>query len=296
MRPTAELGLDDHHQGIVKSYIQFARYLRTQNLKAIDMCIQDIADTRLLDATYTQGEVTEILRELQVLIHSDVETELISLAHTSALLLAQVLAQADKWHLRVLVNLSEIQNREMLEHVKAMEASDLGSKLKLEPLNNEDGSSQLLRIEIERLQAENQQLEEKFKHFENQIIQLKEDRNKLIGLVEKKDERITHLTHELQQLTTMTNNDQTTATPQIEKQDPEHLLSQYEKVLSEQLSSEMQTVQSQLALAQQELEKKFNQTAAYMNMKKMIGRKNDQVRELRKKLLKYEPQETGDSD
>lgn len=33
-----------------------------------------------------------------------------------------------------------------------------------------------------------------------------------------------------------------------------------------------------------------------MNMKKMIGRKNDQVRELRKKLLKYEPQETGDSD
>lgn len=42
----AELGLNEHHQGIVKSYIQFARYLRLQNLKAIDMSIQDVLDTR----------------------------------------------------------------------------------------------------------------------------------------------------------------------------------------------------------------------------------------------------------
>lgn len=33
-----------------------------------------------------------------------------------------------------------------------------------------------------------------------------------------------------------------------------------------------------------------------MNMKKIIGKKNEQVKELRTKLLKYEPQEGGESD
>lgn len=38
----------------------------------------------------------------------------------------------------------------------------------------------------------------------------------------------------------------------------------------------------------QELEKKFNNTAAYHNMKKIITKKNDQIKELRNRLSKYE--------
>ena len=34
----------------------------------------------------------------------------------------------------------------------------------------------------------------------------------------------------------------------------------------------------------QELEKKFSQTGAYKNLKKMLASKNDQIRELRQKL------------
>lgn len=38
----------------------------------------------------------------------------------------------------------------------------------------------------------------------------------------------------------------------------------------------------------QELEKKFNNTAAYNNMKKIIAKKNEQIKDLRNRLLKYE--------
>ena len=38
----------------------------------------------------------------------------------------------------------------------------------------------------------------------------------------------------------------------------------------------------------QELEKKFSQTGAYKNLKKMLTTKNDQIKELRQKLQKYE--------
>ncbi|XP_035981073.1 leucine zipper transcription factor-like protein 1 [Fundulus heteroclitus] len=48
-------------------------------------------------------------------------------------------------------------------------------------------------------------------------------------------------------------------------------------------------VQEQLALAEKELEKKFQQTAAYRNMKEILTKKNEQIKEIRKRLQKYEP-------
>uniref|UniRef100_A0A8D0GBI9 Leucine zipper transcription factor-like protein 1 n=1 Tax=Sphenodon punctatus TaxID=8508 RepID=A0A8D0GBI9_SPHPU len=50
-------------------------------------------------------------------------------------------------------------------------------------------------------------------------------------------------------------------------------------------------VQDQLSMAEKELEKKFQQTAAYRNMKEILTRKNDQMKELRKRLSKYEPED-----
>lgn len=46
-------------------------------------------------------------------------------------------------------------------------------------------------------------------------------------------------------------------------------------------------VQAQLDLAEKELEKKFSQTAAYTNMKKMLSTKNDQIKELRTALATW---------
>jgi leucine zipper transcription factor-like protein 1 len=38
----------------------------------------------------------------------------------------------------------------------------------------------------------------------------------------------------------------------------------------------------------QELERKFSQTGAYKNLKKMLTTKNDQIKELRQTLHQYE--------
>jgi leucine zipper transcription factor-like protein 1 len=44
----------------------------------------------------------------------------------------------------------------------------------------------------------------------------------------------------------------------------------------------------------QELERKFSQTAAYANMKKILNKKNEQIKELRGRLQSYEPDENTD--
>ena len=44
----------------------------------------------------------------------------------------------------------------------------------------------------------------------------------------------------------------------------------------------------------QELEKKFSQTGAYKNLKKMLAQKNEQIKELRAKLKEKQEDEKED--
>jgi len=48
-------------------------------------------------------------------------------------------------------------------------------------------------------------------------------------------------------------------------------------------------LQEQLRMTEKELERKFNQTNAYKNMKQMLDKKNEQIKDLRRRLNRYEP-------
>ncbi|XP_022185815.1 leucine zipper transcription factor-like protein 1 isoform X2 [Nilaparvata lugens] len=293
-----DLGLNEHHEGIVKSYIQFARYQRGQNLKAVDLCFQDVLDSRLLEPTYTRSEVEDILRSLLDVVRGDIESELIGFAHNNVLLLSQLFNQAEKWHLRMNVNLSEIQNRELLECVKQMEVVDLGGhqeRKRLEPVDNTEGAVALMRIEVGRLQQENERLDQIVKQAEARISELCNEKNNMLKDMLEKDKSLDQLKERIDDLLKRIEANENRP-PINESVDSERILGEYEAVLSEQLSTELDSmrqqvlcVQSQLQLAEQELERKFNQTTAYSNMKKMIAKKNDLVKTMRRRLLEYEP-------
>ncbi|PNF33669.1 hypothetical protein B7P43_G12343 [Cryptotermes secundus] len=165
----SELGLNEHHQMIIMSYMKFARYQRIQNLKAIEYAFKDVSESRLLDDTYTGDEVQELLLGLCKVVRADIETELISSTHMTVLLLKQLFEQAEKWHLRLQADLSELENREQLEVIKTLESNEFSyvkpeknpptpTKIKLVPMNESSGSVPLLRMEIERLKDENEKL------------------------------------------------------------------------------------------------------------------------------------------
>lgn len=66
---------------------------------------------RLVEETFTADEVSEVLRGLRAVVHSEVESELIDTAHTNVLLLRQLFAQAEKWYLKLQTDISELENR-----------------------------------------------------------------------------------------------------------------------------------------------------------------------------------------
>lgn len=66
---------------------------------------------RLDETTYTIDEVTEMLDGLLSVVRGEVEGELDNTAYTNVLLLRQMFQQAEKWHLKLQADISELENR-----------------------------------------------------------------------------------------------------------------------------------------------------------------------------------------
>ena len=156
--------------------MKFAKYQRGQCIKSVKAAVQDTKEVRLNDDTYTLDEVDEVIEAVTESVTSEVENELINTAHTNILLLRQLFSQAEKWHLNLDTDTSELENRDLLEAVKKWEEREfsggkidtaLKEKKKLAPLN-EGGPTQLLQIQIQKLEQENQALKLRIKTVESQ--------------------------------------------------------------------------------------------------------------------------------
>ncbi|XP_077633422.1 leucine zipper transcription factor-like protein 1 isoform X1 [Crocuta crocuta] len=168
--------------------MRFARSKRGLRLKTVDSCFQDLKESRLVEETFTADEVSEVLSGLQAVVYSELESELIHTAHTNVLLLRQLFSQAEKWYLKLQTDISELENRELLEQVAEFEKAEFTSsnkkpiidamKPKLAPLN-EGGTTELLNKEIARLQEENEKLKSRLKTIEIQATHALDEKSKL---------------------------------------------------------------------------------------------------------------------
>ncbi|XP_039382991.1 leucine zipper transcription factor-like protein 1 isoform X3 [Mauremys reevesii] len=257
----AELGLNDHHQNEVINYMRFARSKRGLRLKTVDSCFQDLKDSRLVEETFTIDE-------------------------------------AEKWYLKLQTDISELENRELLEQVAEFEKAEFTSankkpsseliKPKLAPLN--EGGSELLNKEITRLQEENEKLKTRLKTIETQATSALDEKSKLEKSLKDlqmiQGDQKTNITKDISEL-----EDTVSALRcQFEKTLNDSTANQ--KFLEENLVTtkhDLLKVQDQLSTAEKELEKKFQQTAAYRNMKEILTKKNEQIKDLRRRLSRYEP-------
>nr|KAF6335456.1 leucine zipper transcription factor like 1 [Pipistrellus kuhlii] len=292
----AELGLNEHHQNEVINYMRFARSKRGLRLKTVDSCFQDLKESRLVDETFTIDEVSEVLSGLQAVVHSEVESELINTAYTNVLLLRQLFSQAEKWYLKLQTDISELENRELLEQVAEFEKAEFTSstkkpiidiiKPKLAPLN--EGGTEILR-----LREENEKLKSRLKTIEMQAMNALDEKSELERALhdlqlDQGDQKDIIKAQDLCEL------ENTVAALKSEFQKTLSDKTENQKCLEESLATakhDLLRVQEQLSMAEKELEKKFQQTAAYRNMKEILTKKNDQIKDLRKKLAKYEPED-----
>ncbi|KAJ3610966.1 hypothetical protein NHX12_020982 [Muraenolepis orangiensis] len=271
---------------------------------------------RLVEEAFTVDEVREMLEGLQAVVVGEVETELINTAHTNVLLLRQLFSQADKFYLRLQSDISELENRDLLEQVAEFEKTDFKttnkttqeiSKPKLAPLN-EGGVSELLKKEITRLQEENEKLKGRLRNLESQAMSVLDEKTKAERAL--KDLRMVQGDQQVPDFLPGPGGPNlllllSGALPdQDQDQDLEStvaaLREDYERSLDVSAASqkdlqqnlvtakhELLHVREQLAMAEKELDRKFQQTAAYRNMKEMLTNKNEQIKDIRKRLQSF---------
>jgi len=184
--------LNEHHASQLVSYMKFAKYQRGQCAKSIKSAVQDTKETRLMDDTFTVEEVEEVIEAVREAVTNEIETELINSAHTNVLLLQQLFGQGEKWHLNLDTDLSELENRDLLDAVRKWEEDELSGakvekplieKKKLAPLND-GGPTQLLNLQIQKLEQENQSLRQRMKTIESQATEILESKLELKAEVE----------------------------------------------------------------------------------------------------------------
>ncbi|KAK2146252.1 hypothetical protein LSH36_622g00032 [Paralvinella palmiformis] len=296
------LGLNEHHQNIVVNYLRFARYQRTQRLRAVDLSFQDLKDSRLIEDTFTIDEVTEMLDGLLSVVRGEVDLELINTTHTNVLLLRQLFQQSEKWHLKLQADISELENRELLEQIKNFEeqefsaaSRDSDSKVmgRLEPLN-ESGATSLLQMEIERVQDENAKLQERLRQVEAQAVAAQKERTNLQQALDKAKAELNGLQGRQPQDGCSSEFDALRKQMSGLKSDlevNEEVSRKSSSMLTDDLTQtkhELLKIKEMLEMTEKELEKKVSQTAPFRNLKSMLQKKNEQIKDLRRRLSKYE--------
>ena len=219
-------------------------------------------------------------------------------AHTNVLMTRQMACQAEKWHLKLSTDISELENRELLEQIKEFEEREFsGAKkkdfmpVKLAPVND-TGLTQLLNMKIDELQSENEMLLKRLSKFDKDFASnyqrtksLTSDLQRMQDELRAKSTRPGASQNEVDEVTRKMNELQA----QIDQEKQKGQISS--EAAERQMAStqhELLRIKEMLEMAEKELEKKVSQTTPFKNLKQMLQRKNDQMKDLRKRLMKYE--------
>lgn len=292
--------LNDHHHQNLINYLKFSKYRRSQQLRSVDCNFDDVLNSRVsADETYTGDELEDLLQELQHVVKGDVESELLDNNHTNCLLLSQLFRQAEKWHLKLSVDTSQLEDKSLLDEVAKLEECSSSasirqeSKPRLAPLAD-SGPVPLLQLEIGRLEEENNMLRRRLDKLEIDSVNALQDKGNLAEQVKSMESQLS-LVHSAPNQQVQNLMDQVKGLQLELKTSAERVTSNKGRgeLPDDYVSTKHQllAVQAELEQAQGELHKKFSETMQYNNMKKMISKKNDQLKELRTRLRKYEPAE-----
>ncbi|CAF4178816.1 unnamed protein product [Adineta steineri] len=247
-----DLDVNEYHEEILRHYVRFSREQKTTGLRSFHSAAEDFKTQRLSDeAMMTVNEVSDLLEEFIDILEKEFEQEFTHQYRVNTLLIKQLFQQAEQWFLKLNPNFDQLENRRLIDLIRDYEQQQINTKKSktnkdmntiMDPINDTK-STILLKTEIQKLQQLNGSLKQRLSKYE------------------KDDE---FLNQQLEEHTRSFSNKEATYTQQIEHNE-----------------KRLKDVQQALALAENELEKKFNQTNTYMNMKRIIEQKNQQIKELR---------------
>lgn len=242
---SSHLDVNEHHEEILREYLRYSREQKSLSLRSIRSLAENFKTRRLADESMmTIKEIEDLLEEFLELIEKEFEQEFTHQSRVNTLLIKQFFQQAELWFLKLNPNFDQLENRRLIDLIHDYEQNQLSKKKKTDLLDPINDTKSTILLKTEI----------------QKLQQLNQQLKTRLQRYETDDDRVEELTR---------------------------VHSNKEASFQETLSSNekrLKDIQHALTLAENELEKKFNQTQTYLNMKKILEQKNQQIRELRQQL------------
>lgn len=325
-----DIKLSEESELQVQSLLHFSKFKRDQHVREIASVLQDFKDDNVSDGeVYSTQEVRQMLSKLKQQVEEYVDKEVMHAYHTNALLVKMLLAQGQQHGLNLYVDTNQLENEKLLQQIAQSEATALRRPAadfmrrgnQLDKLGVSVASVPVqdpkLLAQREELQADLESALQRVRDVQQQTTAMMREKTQVAEQLDSVSAKLASREAELQALTAA----HEATVKQLESEREAKAASKSEETSSgsgqlwQQLESrtaelklcqaDLNSLRAQLVKKEAEIKQadaalagKIQDSKQWVQMRKLMQVKSQDVVLLRKKLSKYEPQdvpEDGDT-
>jgi len=270
--------LNDVHKEQILNYLKYFRAKRNEHLDELNGIVEDAKEMRLFDDMYTKDDVLNILEGIRTLIQDSSRTEMEKISLQSVLFLHKLFLQAEGHGATLTIDTQILDDEVLLSGIGKLDISEkketstastsslsLIPSKKLTALSNGVVDIKLV-TKIKDLELLNEGIKSRFNKLQEQCKAAMREKTQL----EEKNSELTSALNAAKN--TNTNNAQVNVDT------------------NKSYEEKIQKLQKELKASQSELQGKISQASQFKSLQKMVMAKNKQLRDVRSRLKKYEPE------
>eukprot|EP01105_Mastigella_eilhardi_P005506 TRINITY_DN17204_c0_g1_i1.p1 TRINITY_DN17204_c0_g1~~TRINITY_DN17204_c0_g1_i1.p1 ORF type:complete len:316 (-),score=123.40 TRINITY_DN17204_c0_g1_i1:153-1100(-) len=288
--------VSEFHEAQLEGYLKFAAVKRSESLREADIAFRDAKAARLTAGNvYSSEEVSDVMDGVATVVKGDLQRDLSHTAHTTALVLKQFFVQAEEIMLDLHLDVSQLENEYLLQEIARVDDAIAAAPDKRLKAMSQVASDAALQHAMGAMKGQQVKVEDRFKKLQLQCTSILRQKTEL-------EEQIEHLKTDLATAkgasasasagatkpagqATATVKDTASATDLQLYKDKTVALQKDLDLVTVKLRGESE----KSARLEKELLKKVQGTTPFMNMKRMLKQKNDQLKELRAVVAKVAP-------
>ncbi|CAD7966286.1 unnamed protein product [Amoebophrya sp. A120] len=272
----AAMELDDSNKAQIKRLYQFLRQKRDRHLREVDDIVTDLKDDRCAETIYNQEDVVTLLDEFAKMIKEVVKLELDTVTNMMALHTADLFAQAQSRSVQLGSDLSVVEDEARL--AKIAELAEWQGTAGNKPAVLASLGSAAAGGSSDELVKENQMLQERYQSIQKQLSEMMSERSAL--------------KEELAQI-------KTSFSTIKDRMGADLQSTSMVKDLEGQLKNTKMLLDSKASEAEkarEDLTRRLGDSSQFKDLKNIVAKKNQTIKQLRERLRQYEGDGDDDGD
>jgi len=174
-------GLNEYHLTQMDNILRYLRQKRTRQVKDVESVFDDVKEDRLLEENYNNDDVISILEHATNMVTASMETELAHVAYTQALVVRQLLTQAEVHGSQLSIDEGELENQKAINDMKLYD-DEKSKNPSLKPALVSIGKqAKPLLVQLNDLQDENKTLKKQMESLNSQLAMAQEAASRAAG-------------------------------------------------------------------------------------------------------------------